>query len=514
MDQQGVERRRQKSFAASEGNLSQEDQFTPKASGRSQKRPRLLFGAPRPSSTHNNSKGTDESPPASSNETTSTNTTARSILFGGSSRRSISSKDAVADSTMLVEATKLSATSQGEDEQSRMGANDDALLQSPTNKRSSLFGKVMQNVQRTPSRPAASVANFLDNFSPYAKTPSTPFSPTSVDPNEWREAPLDEEWFDFGLYNEVELEGLPRMDLSYDDATALREPHTNDDDDDIPPSLSSAQVYHRFPPSIFSSLNRKISKQEWRSAFRSLYFRWKGLDRESYFYLFTTTQASLFRKRIDNDGTITAEITFSKCRFGDTLRQRHGVPLYLAAKWNKHAQGTEWDDTMMLHARKKLNVSPATKAELQALNNAPTVGADITVQTTSTAKTGLSSLPPLFVTGQDACDAVYECYMNLAPVDALLVSRDGAFLHSTLDRLSPPASSSSSTNRRRRSVLEGPILPCAIAALCQAAAHIATNSSSNNDEAAYWLLTATSPEATLLIAWDKERPDIVAYKKR
>ena len=50
---------------------------------------------------------------------------------------------------MLVEATKLSATSQGEEEQSRMGANaddDSDLLQSPTNKRSSLFGKVMQSV--------------------------------------------------------------------------------------------------------------------------------------------------------------------------------------------------------------------------------------------------------------------------------------------------------------------------------------------------------------------------------
>jgi hypothetical protein len=230
----------------------------------------------------------------------------------------------------------------------------------------------------------------------------------------------------------------------------------------------------------------------------------------------------LFRKRIDTDGSIAVEITFSKCRFVDTLRQRHGVRLYLAVKWNKHAKGTEWDDSMMQQARKKLHVSPATKAELMALNNAPTVGADIAVQTTGAAKTTSASLPPLFVAGQDDCDAVYECYMNLAPVDALLVSRDGAFLHSTLERLSPPSSLSSVTSRRRQSVLEGPILPCAISALCQAAAHVATvhnNSSSGNNThgaagAAYWLLTATSPESTLMIAWDKERPEIIAYKKR
>jgi hypothetical protein len=140
-----VETRQQNPVGASEGNLSQ-DQYTPKASGRSQKRPRLLFGAPRPANHIKKSSASDESPSASSNETTSTSTTARSILFGGPSRRSFSIKDAGEDSTLsVVEATKLSASQEQDDQESRTGANDDdddgVLLQSPANKRSSLFGK-------------------------------------------------------------------------------------------------------------------------------------------------------------------------------------------------------------------------------------------------------------------------------------------------------------------------------------------------------------------------------------
>lgn len=467
-----------KNLSSSNNGLDQ-PMFTPKASRRKHKRPRVQLGAPRPSIKKTNS----ESPNLSSNGTsTHISTSARSMLFDTSSRKGNTSKDSVGDSIMSMTA-KMNGNN------SKTNA-DDPKSPPPRGKRSSLFGAVMQNVQSTPAK-SSSAVNFLDNFSPYAKTPTTPFSPASSS-DQWQEAPLDGEWFDFGLYATVELEGQPRMDLMYDDATALSA--SNHDT----PSLSEAQVFHRFPPSMVVTSNTRVSEITWKSAFRSLYFKWKAHSGNSCFYMVSGTHTALFRKRIQEE-RIIPEITFSKCRFSDVLRQRYGVQLYLATKWNKHAQGTEWDDSLQ-KSRKSLAISPGTKAELQALHNAPTIGADISIHT-DLPRSGSSTLPSLYVSGQDDCDAIYEYYMNTAPVEAHLITRAGAFLHSSLERLSPS----------RRQTLEGPILPSAVETLCRAAAHVGRNSDSAES---YWLVTATSSESTLMIAWERERPDIVAYKKR
>lgn len=458
-------------------------QFTPKASSRSHKRPRRRLGAPKASI-----KSKNDSPSLSSNGTsTLTSTTARSSLFDTSSRKSAASKESVGDYSSAFEA-KSPGKSPNE---KQSNANDPKSPPLSKGKRSSLFGAVMENIHCTPAKKSSSAVNFLDNFSPYAKTPSTPFSPASVDRDQWQEASLADGWFDFSLYTKIEFEGHPRLDLTYDDATALL------DETSLEPTLSAAQVYHSFPQSMFTTANGKVPKVTWRSAFRSLYFKWKAQAGESCFYMVSGAQTTVFRKRIEDD-EIIPEVTFSKCRFSDTLRQRYGVQLYLAAKWNKHVKGTEWEDSLQ-QARKGIAVSPATKAELQALHNAPTIGADISVLPDH-PKTGSSTVPPLLVSGQDDCDAVYEYFMNAVPVEAQLITRDGAFLHSCLERLSAG----------RRQSLEGPILPSAMQTLCRVAANIANNSSKGES---YWLVTATNLESTLMVAWEKERPGIVAYKK-
>ena len=261
-------------------------------------------------------------------------------------------------------------------------------------------------------------------------------------------------------------------------------------------------------------------QREWQDAFRSLYFAWRRTleSKQSYFYALLQNQAILFKAQKQSDGTIIPIIvmTTSTLEFRKRLKKER-IQL-LDFQDQKPFDENIWAQSQP-DIFAKQEISTPIRSDLEAIRKAQafgeTAGADVSVSTKSVKQTANRKIPPLYMTGDDDCDAFFEIFMNICvtnEIPTLLTRRVGRFLHASIKTLSVThrreghhIAKGSSDDNNATLELRGPILPCAINELMHATAaqmidSAGINFCSNDDTESgsyYCVLQSSEPDVAM-----------------
>jgi hypothetical protein len=230
------------------------------------------------------------------------------------------------------------------------------------------------------------------------------------------------------------------------------------------------------------------ARRRWEDAFHSVHHLWldkvEAGDANAYFYVTTCKQVILFRSSAAHKEVLPM-IAFS-CTTREFRSKLHArdVKMYVLRGSTGLATFDEslWDPTLNGFAKELDKVDNNSQPEslvdtdLEALRKAQvygeTAGADVTVKAPSKRRqTGQA--PALFVVGYDDCAAVSTVLLNHiydVANEPQIMSRLGPFQHAILKSL---VVSKQRTGPESAFVdLLGPILPCMIPSLAEAAASV------------------------------------------
>ena len=232
--------------------------------------------------------------------------------------------------------------------------------------------------------------------------------------------------------------------------------------------------------------------QEWRVAFRSLFFKWLALHSQQaatngdlsidamsiaddYFYSLSKHQSVLFRWNTTDSDELVPEIILSSST--PALRRKliaMGVSLSLVT--NMNGLGTEWDESLLHDLDGLPSCADSHDEDLEGMKKSKTVGgASVRVSKPTRKKTAISPrlIPPLLVKGAPDCLAFYEVYLNtvgcvmekyasplvITEVPTLLCRKVGPFVNSTMKQQGLFVNEEASNHSAE---ISGFLLPCAV----------------------------------------------------